>query len=81
MLKMENLIERDDAVSRELCAIKASQMWADFTKEEKTLVRFGMFPAGKMAAAEEVGFGGKEGVRLLAVALMDCAKKDGGMRA
>jgi len=78
---MENLIDRDDSTSRELCAIKARLMWATFTKDERALVRFGMFPADKMAEAERAGFAGKDGVRLLAVALMDCAKNDGGMRA
>lgn len=78
---LEPLITRDDATSRALCYQKAIAMWSTFTKSEKTLVRFGMFPADKMREAEEVGFGGKEGVRLLAVALMDCAKRDGGMIA
>ncbi len=78
---MENLIGGDTTETRELCGIKARQMWGGFTENEKTLVRFGMFPADKMAEAEAAGFGGKEGVRLLAVALMDCAKVDGGMRA
>ena len=61
--------------------VKARAMWATFTADEKTLVRFGMFPADKMTEAEQAGFGGTDGVRLLAVALMDCAKADGGMRA
>lgn len=71
---MEPLITRDDATSRALCFQKAALMWGSFTKDEKTLVRFGMFPADKMRQAEEAGFSGKDGVRLLAVALMDCAK-------
>lgn len=78
---MDNLIERETPENRLLCHMKACQMWATFTDSEKTLVRFGMFPASKMAEAEEAGFGGKEGIRLLAVALMDCAKANGGMRA
>jgi hypothetical protein len=78
---LEPIIDRDTADARALCANKAAQMWEGFTKSEKTCVRFGMFPADKMAQAERDGFGGREGVRLLAVALMDCAKADGGMRA
>lgn len=78
---LEPLIDRDTADTRALCANKAIQMWAGFTKDEKTLVRFGMFPADKMREAEACGFGGREGGRLLAVALMDCAKNNGGMRA
>lgn len=46
-------------------------------KNEQTGVRFGMFPAGKMQEAEAEGYNGKD----LAVALMDCATNDGGMRA
>ena len=41
-------------------------MWAGFTDAEKALVRFGMFPADKMRAAEAEGHDG----RLLAVALL-----------
>jgi hypothetical protein len=61
----------------------AGVLWAGFTNQEKTLVRFGMFPAEKMATAEaELRLhAGRDTVRLLAVALMDCAKADGGMRA
>ena len=44
---------------------------------ERTGVRVGMFPYGKMTAAEQEGYSGKD----LAVALMDCATKDGGMIA
>ena len=64
--------ERD---ARAACALKAHALWAGFTDAEKALVRFGMFPADKMRAAEQEGHDG----RLLAVALMDCADGDGGM--
>lgn len=69
--------------TRELFAGKAALLWASFDDNEKAMVRFGMFPAGKMAAAELelVDIGGRDTSRLLAVALMDCATKDGGMRA
>ena len=64
-------------ISRELAAAKAVQMWQAFTANEKAGVRFGMFPAGPMREAEKEGIDGRD----LAIALMDCATKDGGMRA
>ena len=67
----------DGGDPRAACALKARALWAGFTDSEKALVRFGMFPAEKMAAAEEEGHDG----RLLAVALMECAEADGGMIA
>jgi hypothetical protein len=60
-----------------LCEAKAEQMWAEFNDNEKAGVRFGMFPAKPMQAADAEGFDG----RLLASALMDVASKNGGMRA
>lgn len=60
-----------------LYAEKARQMWAAFDKNEKTGVRFGMFPAGPMRKAEKEGFTGRE----LTLALMTEAEKNGGMRA
>ena len=62
---------------RAACARKARALWAGFNDAEKALVRFGMFPAEKMLAAEAEGHDG----RFLAVALMDCAERDGGMIA
>lgn len=56
---------------------KAAELWATLTTSEKHGVRFGMFPAKPMEAAEATGVDGHE----LAIALMDCAAKDGGMRA
>ncbi|MCL4682398.1 MAG: hypothetical protein KJZ92_14150 [Rhodocyclaceae bacterium] len=56
---------------------KAAEMWEQFDKNERTGVRFGMFPAKKMQAAEKEGYGGKD----LAVALMNVASSNGGMRA
>ena len=55
----------------------ASELWADFDDNEKTGVRFGMFPAEPMQREKYAHIEG----RLLAVALMDCAERDGGMRA
>ena len=61
----------------------AAALWAGMTSNEKSLVRFGMFPAGKMAEGERTlrEHFGRDTTRLLAVALMECAEKDGGMRA
>lgn len=56
---------------------KAATLWAAMDKNERCGVRFGMFPAVKMREAEKEGFDG----RALCVALCDCAKADGGMRA
>lgn len=73
----ESKVMTAEQTMRELCKAKAAEMWAAFTKNEKTAVRFGMFPAGPMQAADKEGFDG----RLLSVALMDCATADGGMKA
>jgi hypothetical protein len=56
---------------------KALQMWESFTDNEKTLVRFGMFPAHAMAVVEAEGFDSHK----IVCGLMDAAKADGGMRA
>jgi len=57
-------------------ASKAQTLWAEMDQNEKAVVRFGMFPHDKMLEAEKDGFNGQQ----LAVALMNCAKADGGMR-
>jgi hypothetical protein len=64
-------------LNRAATAQHAAEMWAAMDKNERAGVRFGMFPAVKMQAAERAGFDGRE----LCVALMDCAQRDGGMRA
>jgi hypothetical protein len=56
---------------------KAQQIWEAMDANEKHGVRFGLFPHEKMMAAECEGFDG----HALCIALMDCATKDGGMRA
>lgn len=56
---------------------RAQAMWQNMDDNEKTGVRFGMFPAVKMREAEAEGFDG----HLLCIELMDCASKNGGMRA
>jgi hypothetical protein len=50
-------------------------MWKEMNESEKHGVRFSLFPAAKMKAAEQEGHDGHS----LAVALMDCASKNGGM--
>lgn len=74
--------ERDDDLTPEetmklFCAQRARAMWAVFTPNEKAGVRFGMFPAAAMTEATKEGYD----ARLLSLALMDCAKSDGGVRA
>lgn len=56
---------------------KAALMWEAMDENERAGVRFGMFPLRKMKEAEAEGFG----THPLVCALMDCAKRDGGMRA
>jgi PRTRC genetic system protein C len=56
---------------------KAIEMWKAMDKNEQAGVRFGMFPYQKMMDAKKAGF--EE--RKLCVALMQCAKDNGGMRA
>jgi hypothetical protein len=68
-----------------IVAGKAGVLWTQFTENEKGFVRMGVFPAAKMAVAErelkEAGVDPRDVCRLLAVALMDVAQKNGGMRA
>lgn len=56
---------------------KAQQLWESFDDNEKTGVRFGMFPFEKMQAAIQEGYDSHE----LSVSLMDVASKNGGVRA
>lgn len=56
---------------------KAAAIWIGMDKNEKTGVRFGMFPMGKMKEAEKEGFN----INDLCVALMEYAAKNGGMIA
>ena len=57
--------------------IKAQILWNEFDQDKRALVRFGMFPSEEMLSAVELGFDATK----LAVELMNCAKKDGGMCA
>ena len=67
----------DEKFMRLSCHQKAQKLWAEFTDNEKTGCRFGLFPGVKMKAAIEEGYD----VRELSLALMACAAKDGGMKA
>ena len=58
----------------------AKRTWAAMDQNQKTGVRFGLFPAEIMRDLE-AQFPGRDAVRMLSVALMECASKDGGMRA
>ena len=55
----------------------AAALWATMDKNQRTGVRFGMFPADVMRTADAEGVNAKR----LCRALMDCAAGDGGMRA
>lgn len=66
-----------DQAKRQQHAAKAAQLWLSFDQNQRAGVRIGMFPAGPMLAADREGYDG----RLLAVALMEQAEKDGGMIA
>lgn len=67
----------DQKALKAMAVLKAQEIWAVMDKSQKTLVRFGMFPADVMQAATAEGHDSRE----LSVALMDCASRDGGMRA
>jgi hypothetical protein len=57
---------------------RAIHLWRDeFDHNERTGVRFGLFPAGKMKAAEDEGYDGLQ----LCIALTHVAKANGRMRA
>jgi len=61
--------------TRDELMTKAREMWREMSDNERTGVRFGMFPAEAMRKAEREGF-----ERGLASALMQVASNDGGMR-
>jgi hypothetical protein len=62
---------------REQTKTKAATIWGSMDNNAKTGVRFGMFPADVMRRAEAEGFDQHR----LCCDLMDCASRDGGMRA
>lgn len=56
---------------------KAQEIWDSMDDNERTGVRVGLFPYGKMMEAEAEGYTGRD----LSVALMKIAEKKGGMIA
>ncbi len=56
---------------------RAAALWARLDRNQKAGVRFGLFPMKELALVESEGFD----PRAVCLALMDCAKADGGMRA
>lgn len=66
--------QEDDANSHRA---RAASLWIKPDKNQKAGVRFGIFPLREMAMVEAEGFD----PHAVCVALMDCAKTDGGMRA
>ena len=68
-------MDKDRRALRLAAVGKAEQMWKEMNASEKHGVRFGLFPAAKMKAAEDEGHDG----HAITLALMDCASKDGGM--
>ena len=57
---------------------KAALVWNAMTKDQQTLVRFGMFPDEVMRDVEAEGI---LDTHEIVCGLMDCAQKNGGMRA
>jgi hypothetical protein len=82
-LELVTTAERYDEATLNWLAATVTIAWTTFTETEQALVRFGLFPRDRMQALEvqfpEIGRGDRG--RLIAVALMNCAKADGGMRA
>jgi hypothetical protein len=65
-------------IAKDAIKEKAAELWQGMTANERAGVRFGLFPHDKMMAAQaEID---QERPQDLAVALMDCATADGGMR-
>lgn len=58
---------------------KAQQLWDSFSQNEQAVVRFGMFPVRVQEVEKALGLSAHDPG--LAVALMNCAKVDGGMIA
>ena len=71
-----NVVESKN-VDQAVATQAASELWATFDDNEKACVRFGMLPAAKVQSDRYEHIE----ARLLAVALFECAKHDGGMVA
>lgn len=53
--------------------------WSEMTEKERAIVRFGMIPIEAVRKHEPKSI--RDSARLFSVALMGCAKADGGMIA
>jgi hypothetical protein len=74
----QRMKEREERKSKRAAAkTKAQELWKSMDHNARTGVRFGMFPAELMRAAESEGLDMHD----VSQALMDCAEADGGMRA
>lgn len=72
----------DKAVLRSTAVAMAKLAWAEMTDDDKAVVRFGMIPFwAHEKYATQILCPPNEASRLFAVAVMDCAKADGGMVA
>lgn len=76
----EELIHLDRKILTKIVRDTAQEVWASMTNDQKTLVRFGMFPAEIMEKHKDLEDRDLLPI-ILSAALMDCAQKDGGMRA
>jgi len=70
-------MEKDYRLRRAEAAQAAEKIWAGMTDNERHGVRFGLFPAKTMTNHDYAHIE----PRLLTVALMDIAQKNGGMIA
>ena len=68
---------RNDKLERADAVQAAARIWTNMTENERYGVRFGLFPAKAMTADDVKHIE----PRLLSVALMDIAEKNGGMIA
>lgn len=70
---------REERETKELQHLGRAQIaWEAMTKDQQTLVRFGMFDVAVMAVIEAEKLWD---MHLITVKLMDMASKNGGMRA
>jgi len=76
----EELIHLDRKILTKIVRDTAQEVWTSMTEDQKTVVRFGMFPAEIMEKHKDLEDRDLLPITL-SVALMDCAKADGGMRA
>jgi len=71
----------DDQLSRAEATAAAAEIWAVCSDSEQACIRFGMLPRIRIEPTNDPSKYKHIPSRLLAVALFDCAKRDGGMVA